>query len=957
MDPQEIYNLKKVSDAVWELPREGAMNVPVRIFASDLLIDKMRRDRTIKQARNVASLPGILEAAMVMPDGHEGYGFPIGGVAAFDLDTGVVSPGGVGYDINCLAAGSNVRHSLGFYLPIESFEMFFKNFNLIKEYSFSAASSDVEVSSLDINSHKFASKSVLAFMKKQADKRMLSVTTASGLNLLCSEDHPILTNRGMVKAGELIATDKIAMLMFQGVGFEPIKDFQRQGVLAKVLGYLFGDGSISNSKGKLRTAFYGAKGDLEVMQRDLVSLGVHSHIVERKRYHTIESQYGKKSFVGQCAELHVYSQSFANELISLGAPVGRKTSLAFSVPQWIKDSPLWLKRLFLAGFFGAELSSPATHSKTGFYSPILSQNKNVEFKEAGRTFLIDIMALLEDFGVKCTKIAERMEHENKQGKTMRLRLEISADEDNLLKLWRVVGFEYNTKRQQLGEIAAKYILSKQKLTQKRTQIAAKVNELKTKGLTLREVSSVLVCPEANTRFIERSYYEKVGQRITLDFISFKDFSVQCKKEFEQFGALLDEISEIKQIDYSGIVYDFTVADLHNFVANGIVVSNCGVRLLRTDLTEKEVRPKLKELILKMYDNIPSGVGSKSKMRLNDVEFEQAVTQGSRYFVEEKDIGVEGDLEHCEENGQKDGALYSKLSPMAIKRGKPQFGTLGSGNHFSEIQKVDKIYDVEAAKAFGITQEGQVTVMIHSGSRGFGHQVCEDSIRVMLPAAKKYGINLPDYELCCAPIKSPEAQDYFGAMNCAVNFAFGNRHCMGQWVRETFQQVFNKDWETMGMKTVYDVCHNIAKIEEHEVNGVNKKVCVHRKGATRAFWAGRKEIPAAYRNIGQPVIIPGSMSTASYLLVGIPSGRNTFGSTCHGAGRIMSRHQALRDFDGVQLQKDMESSGIQVKAPTPKSLAEEAGGAYKDIDEVINTVKTAKISNVVCRLVPIGVIKG
>ncbi len=384
--------------------------------------------------------------------------------------------------------------------------------------------------------------------------------------------------------------------------------------------------------------------------------------------------------------------------------------------------------------------------------------------------------------------------------------------------------------------------------------------------------------------------------------------------------------------------------------------NCGVRLLRTNLTEKDVRPKLKELTHKMYDNVPSGVGSKSKLRLNDNELEQAVTLGARYFVE-RGIGVDDDLEHCEENGQKDGAVFSKISDKARKRGKPQFGTLGSGNHFAEIQKVEKIYNEEAAKAFGLDQEGQVTVMLHTGSRGFGHQVCEDNIRVMLNAARKYGINLPDPELCCAPVKSPEAQDYFGAMNCAVNFAFGNRHCIGQWVRDTFAQVLGKSWDSFGMQTVYDVCHNIAKIEEHEVNGAKRKVCVHRKGATRAFWAGRKEVPQAYRSVGQPVLIPGSMSTASYVLVGTETGKVTFGSSCHGAGRVMSRHQALREFNGKQLQDEMLSAGIQVRAPTPRSLAEEAGGAYKDVDEVVQSVSKAGISNLVCRLVPLGVIKG
>ncbi len=957
MEPGETFNFKKIREAVWELPKEGNMNVPVRVFATAPILEKMKRDRSLRQAKNVACLPGILEAAMVMPDGHEGYGFPIGGVAVFDMETGVVSPGGVGYDINCLAEGSQIRHSLGFFLSIEKFEHFFANFNKVKEYSLSVSGSTSELVSLDLSSKRFVSKSAVAFMKKQVDKRMLAISTKSGLSLLCSEDHPVLTQRGMVKAGELTAVDSLAVSMFKGVEFQQVADFQRFGIVAKLLGYLLGDGTIYSSNNKLRTVFYGAEEDLKKIQADVTILGFNSHLLGRTRNHTISTQYGEKKFTGSCYELHVYSQEFAKNLLSLGAPLGNKTIANYTVPNWIKQAPLWVKRLFLAGLFGAELSSPATHSKTGFYAPILSQNKNVEFKEAGRQFLIDLMQLLEEFGVKCTKISDRIEHRNKYGQTIRLRLEISAEENNLLRLWQIVGFEYNEKRTKLAEIAAKYIISKQNLTKRRTEIAAKVKELKQKGLTLKEVTALIGCDKVNARFIERHYYHVAGQRISLDFPSFKEFTQLSLVELAQHGALLDEIDSIKESSYAGMVYDFTVEDTHNFVANGIIVSNCGVRLLRTDLTEKEIRPKLKDLTYKMYDNIPSGVGSKSKLRLNDQEFEQAVTRGARYFVEEKGIGVEADLEHCEENGQKSGAVFSKISQMAIKRGKPQFGTLGSGNHFAEIQKVDKIYDEKAAKAFGITEEGQVTVMLHTGSRGFGHQVCEDNIRVMLNAAKKYGINLPDPELCCAPIKSPEAQDYFGAMNCAINFAFGNRHCIGQWVRDSFEQVLGREWESMGMRTVYDVCHNIAKIEKHEVNGVMKDVCVHRKGATRAFWAGRKEVPAAYRDIGQPVLIPGSMSTASYVLVGAESGKGTFGSSCHGAGRLMSRHQAMREFNGDVLQQDMLSAGIQVRAPSPRSLAEEAGGAYKDIDEVIESVKQSGISNVVCRLVPLGVIKG
>ncbi|NYZ75089.1 RtcB family protein [Candidatus Micrarchaeota archaeon] len=385
--------------------------------------------------------------------------------------------------------------------------------------------------------------------------------------------------------------------------------------------------------------------------------------------------------------------------------------------------------------------------------------------------------------------------------------------------------------------------------------------------------------------------------------------------------------------------------------------NCGVRLLTTNLTDNEVRPKLRELINGLYANIPCGVGEKGKMRLSASQLDEATTFGAKWAVEQG-LGVPKDLEHIEEEGGfiKE-ADPSKASETAHKRGGPQFGTLGSGNHFLEIQRVDKILDAATARAFGITAVGQVTVMIHSGSRGYGHQVCDDYIRVMLQAAQKYGIELADHELCCAPLSSKEAQDYFGAMNSAVNYAFCNRQVMTHWVRETFQQVLGKQWENYGMDLVYDVCHNIAKMEEHEVNGKKTNLCVHRKGATRAFPKGRKEIPSVYRSIGQPVIIPGTMQTASYLLVGLESGKQAWYTTCHGAGRVMSRHEALRNYRGTELWKQMEATGMAVKAPTPQSLAEEAGGAYKNVDDVVESVELAGLSKIVARMTPLGVIKG
>ncbi len=357
----------------------------------------------------------------------------------------------------------------------------------------------------------------------------------------------------------------------------------------------------------------------------------------------------------------------------------------------------------------------------------------------------------------------------------------------------------------------------------------------------------------------------------------------------------------------------------------------------------------------MYDAVPSGVGSKSRIRLNPKELEEAVNLGAKWAIQ-RGMGVEKDAEHCEESGAVQGADFSQVSDMAKKRGGPQFGTLGSGNHFLEIQKIEKIYDEEIAKAFGVS-EGQITVMIHCGSRGYGHQICDDYIRTMLHAAEKYKISLADKELCCAPLGTPEAEAYLGAMRSAVNFAFCNRQVIAHWVRETFKEVFKRDWETMGLEMVYDVAHNIAKMEEHEVDGKKKTLCVHRKGATRAFWKNHSDVPTAYRAVGQPVIIPGSMNTFSYLLCGLEGAKETWGSTCHGAGRTMSRHEAIRQFRGTEIQKQMEARGMAVRAGGPDSLAEEAGGAYKDVGEVVGAVEDAGLCKIVAKMVPLGVIKG
>ena len=384
--------------------------------------------------------------------------------------------------------------------------------------------------------------------------------------------------------------------------------------------------------------------------------------------------------------------------------------------------------------------------------------------------------------------------------------------------------------------------------------------------------------------------------------------------------------------------------------------NCGVRLLRSNLKRETLVPRLKELADALYNEIPSGVGSKGKIRLGPDEEEKLLLKGAQWAVE-KGLGDVSDLEKIESGGCLDGADPSIISQRAYERGRAQQGTLGSGNHFLEVQYVDEIYDEKTANALGLFKD-QITVMIHTGSRGFGHQVCTDFLEVMSRAVQKYNIDLPDRELACAPFNSPEAQDYLAAMKAAANYAWGNRQCLMHWTREIFMSVFGMPPAELGMTLIYDVAHNIAKVEEHIVNGKKRRLVVHRKGSTRAFPPGHPELPAVYRNLGQPVLIPGDMGRASFVLIGTEKAMSeTFGSTCHGAGRIMSRHQALRQAKGRAIWREMEDKGIIVRAAGRGTLAEEMSEAYKDISNVVDVVHNAGISKKVARLRPMGVVKG
>lgn len=383
--------------------------------------------------------------------------------------------------------------------------------------------------------------------------------------------------------------------------------------------------------------------------------------------------------------------------------------------------------------------------------------------------------------------------------------------------------------------------------------------------------------------------------------------------------------------------------------------NCGVRVLASNLTKDEIMPYIRNLVESMYRYVPSGLGV-GGLKLSVAELDQVVTRGGEWVVA-KGYGTKEDLERTEEFGHIAGADPSQVSTEAKNRGRQQLGSLGSGNHFLEIDEIEEIYWPEAAEAFGLNQ-GHIAVQIHCGSRGYGHQVCTDYVRSMQGSLKKYGIELPDRELVCVPFNSPEGQSYFAAMACAANFAFVNRLCIAHGVRRAFEEVLSGKIPGWELHSVYDIAHNIAKLEEHDVDGKKVKVCVHRKGATRAFGPGFEGLPKEYQPLGQPVLVPGSMGTHSFILAGTEgSMKMTFGSTCHGAGRTMSRAEAKRKIHGQELHQQLEAQGIAIKAGSWAGLAEEAPFAYKDVERVADIVHAAGIARKVAKLRPIGVMKG
>ena len=987
--------LEKIDDYRWRIPKTGGMRVPGVIYADENLLKDIYRDKATQQVANVAYIPGIVKYSLAMPDIHWGFGMPIGGVAATDIEAGgAIGAGMVGYDINCLDGDSFILNELGYKIKIKDYEKDFHKRSLI---------------CMDFNKDESQPTKILGFLKQKPRKTVLNLVIETGRQITATYDHPFYTKDGMREIGKLSIDDEIAVYPFEGVEYQQpsseiivdredikrlllklgktsrgnaveqvLSNLEKKDILPlrynspqlpyliKIMGYCFGDGLVYfTGKGKRgNTYFYGLKEDLRKIKEDLSKIGFKSRLYSRHRHHRIKTAYDIVEFDREENYLRAPSIGLAALFATLGMPLGNKCRQSYRLPAWLFKAPLWQKRLFLAGLFGAELSSPKTMTGHGynFYCPTLSMNKTEKYLKSGKEFLGEVAGLLKEFGVEIVKISQRKEYINKDGLiSYRLRLIISGKINDLIGLYSKIGFEYNEKRKFLANITVGYLRLKDSIIREKKEAAVLAPKLYSSGTVDRQYlyEYLTASPYINKKFVERSLYEprRTDPRMWGDNPTFEEYIETAIEGLGRSGMIWERIKDISELEYNNYVYDFTVAHKHhNFIANNFVVSNCGVRLIKTNLTEKEVKPRIRDIVVSLYNNVPAGVGSKGDIRVGIDEERKLLVQGAKWAVS-RGYGRKEDLEVTEEGGAIEGADPSKVSERAYERGKRQSGTLGSGNHFLEIQAIDQIYDKEATEAFGL-ELGQVVIMIHSGSRGFGYQVCDEYSKSMIRCLSKYNISVPDRQLACAPVKSEEGRAYLGAMRCAANYAWANRQCLMYLTRKVFEKIFSRSERDLGMDLIYDVAHNIAKIEKYNIDGKEKLLCVHRKGATRAFPPGHPELPGRYKSIGQPVIIPGDMGRNSFLLVGTKKAEETFYSTCHGSGRVMSRTAAIRACAGRSISKELlEEKGIVVMAAGRGTLAEEAPEAYKNVNDVVHVVQEAGISKRVCRMRPLGVVKG
>mgnify|MGYP000300743399 CR=1 FL=1 len=951
--------LERVREFVWELPREGDMRVPARVLASESLLDEISDDKTLQQLKNATHLPGIQKHALCMPDGHQGYGFPVGGVAGIDTENGCISPGAIGYDINCLPGDTEVRLSHGRTLPIEQLRERFEDERAVVATGDELVDSDIRL------------------FTESGTKPVYEVETATGHTIEATGDHPFKTPDGMVEVDDLEPGDIVTVHPFEGVDHEDpeeftvlsredVSDMNPQGIralekrgllplestdekfnhLLKVIGYLLGDGAYG---GNGQTWFYGDPEELNRIREDVRALGFKpSKIYERDRSHEID---------GNTFETTEYSckataRSLRRVFVELGVPEGPKVESGFTTPEYFDRLADWQKALFYSTYFGAEMNAPsAQHDKT-LHCPRVTQTRTKATAAAGKVFLEDLREFLDDLGIETNAIEEFETDSNRTHETVRLRLGVKNDSENLIRFFTRVGYRYHGEKQRKAMKSVRYLRAKEREMERRERIAEGAKALADGGVETDEIRSRF---DINDRFVERSIWSgRSGRpRPGDDFPDYEEFCAETAVNPD--GSLPVEVTSIREVGEKP-VFDIGVShEAHTFLGNGFVVSNCGVRMMKTTLTYDDVRGREEELVDTLFANVPSGLGGGGVYEGSKADVEAILRRGVDWALEEG-FAVQSDLDHCEDEGYRPEADPSKVSKKAKDRGKNQVGSLGSGNHFLEVQRVTDLYREGVADEFGL-DEDQIVVLIHCGSRGLGHQVCTDYLRKIEKGHKRLLDQLPDRELAAAPAGSQLAEDYYGAMCAAINFAWVNRQLIMHQTRKVLGKLFGL--ETEEMELLYDVAHNIGKKEVHDVDGEERELYVHRKGATRAFPAGRPELPAAYRDVGQPVIIPGSMGAGSYVLRGGENSLSeTFGSTAHGAGRLMSRTQAKQEFWGGDVQDDLrDQEHVYVKAQSGATVAEEAPGVYKDVDEVVRVSDALGIGDRVARTFPVCNIKG
>jgi tRNA-splicing ligase RtcB len=967
--------LQRVRDHVWEIPREGGMGAAARVLASEDLLEQIGDDRTLRQLRNVTHLPGIAEPAVCMPDGHQGYGFPVGGVGATDAETGCISPGSIGYDINCLPADTEVTLSFGRRTSIADLRASFEN-----EQAMVAGDEYVP--------------SDIRLFTESGEKETSEIETATGDTLRASHEHPVRTPDGMRPISELSPGDTVSVQPFVGIEDRTPEEFtvltaadfadenpqirrvlDERGILPlrstdeafnhllKIVGYITGDGAFGSEE---VTWFYGDPEDLEDLRKDVRAVGFRpSRVYERDRTHDVDGTTFERT------EYSFKTTSRALKLVfkKLGAPEGPKVESGFSTPAYLDRLANWQRALYYSAYFGAEMSTPAAQHDKNLYCPKVSQTRTAGTAAAGETFLRDMASFLSELGIETNNVERFETDSNERHETVRLRLGIKNDSENLIRFFSRVGYRYNRAKRRAAAKAIVYLKRKEHQRDRRARIAADAKVMADGGMSVTEIKQSF---EVNDRFIERSIWggRDGDPRPGQDFPGFEAF---CDATEVGDDFTVPVTVESTQERAPCRVYDIGVAhEAHNFVADGFVVSNCGVRMVRTNLTYDDLKGREAELVDALFANVPSGLGGGGIVETDRDTVAEILDRGVEWALD-NGYAVPADLDHCEDGGRRPDADPDAVSEKAKDRGRSQVGSLGSGNHFLEVQRVTDVYRPDVADAYGLAPD-RIVVLIHCGSRGLGHQVCSDYLREIEREHADLLAELPDKELAAAPAGSELAEDYYGAMCAAINFAWVNRQLITHRTRRVFERVFDREWEDLGMELLYDVAHNIGKKEVHEVpvdadgrpapapdavGRADRELYVHRKGATRAFPAGRPEIPAAYRDVGQPVIIPGSMGAGSYVLRG---GRNSldvaFGSTAHGAGRTMSRTQAKDEFRGGDVRDDLrDRDGIYVKAQSGGTVAEEAPGVYKDVDEVVRVSESLGIGDRVARTFPVCNVKG